>query len=410
MKRILLFTLALFTMVTMYAQHSSQQGMKVDKWYVGATYGLNSKTTNNGFFGNPNASMAVRLGYDMTPVFGYMGEATLFFGDVKFGASKCFVKAINADLLAVVNLSPLLFHPAEGQRSFYEVRLFGGFGINHICGFPIAENNNDFISKFGADLGVNLGRNKQFFVYLQPAINYNLDHYSRTQYNINYSALQISVGANYRFSWSNLFKGVSLKKIFKGKKKNVPAADEPTDEPLVEPVPEPVTVTLPEDVTEEDPDDEFAFHLFKEEQKEPVAEEKADKPAKTEKADKPAKTEKADKPAKTEKADKPAKTEKADKPAKTEKADKPAKTENTQKKGTPAPSKPVTSSPVRQPMKGVTEVATYMKTHPKSTVIIRGNKAQAQEASNQLVRRYGISLARITIEPGTQQQVTFAVQ
>ena len=374
MKRILLFTLALFTVVTMYAQHSSQQGMKVDKWYVGATYGLNSKTTNNGFFGNPNASMAVRLGYDMTPVFGYMGEATLFFGDVKFGASKCFVKAINADLLAVVNLSPLLFHPAEGQRSFYEVRLFGGFGINHICGFPIAENNNDFISKFGADLGVNLGRNKQFFVYLQPAINYNLDHYSRTQYNINYSALQISVGANYRFSWSNLFKGVSLKKIFKGKKKNVPAADEPTDEPLVEPVPEPVTVTLPEDITKEDPDDEFAFHLFKDEQKEPVAEEKADKPAKTEKADKP------------------------------------AKTENTQKKSTPAPSKPVTSSPVRQPMKGVTEVATYMKTHPKSTVIIRGNKAQAQEASNQLVRRYGISLARITIEPGTQQQVTFAVQ
>lgn len=392
MKRILLFTLALFTMVTMYAQHSSQQGMKVDKWYVGATYGLNSKTTNNGFFGNPNASMAVRLGYDMTPVFGYMGEATLFFGDVKFGASKCFVKAINADLLAVVNLSPLLFHPADGQRSFYEVRLFGGFGINHICGFPIAENNNDFISKFGADLGVNLGRNKQFFVYLQPAINYNLDHYSRTQYNINYSALQIAVGANYRFSWSNLFKGVSLKKIFKGKKKNVPAADEPTDEPLVEPVPEPVTVTLPEDVTEEDPDDEFAFHLFKDEQKEPVAEEKADKPAKT------------------EKADKPAKTEKADMPAMTEKADKPAKTENTQKKSTPAPSKPVTSSPVRQPMKGVTEVATYMKTHPKSTVIIRGNKTQAQEASNQLVRRYGISLARITIEPGTQQQVTFAVQ
>ena len=392
MKRILLFTLALFTVVTMYAQHSSQQGMKVDKWYVGATYGLNSKTTNNGFFGNPNASMAVRLGYDMTPVFGYMGEATLFFGDVKFGASKCFVKAINADLLAVINLSPLLFHPADGQRSFYEVRLFGGFGINHICGFPIAENNNDFISKFGADLGVNLGRNKQFFVYLQPAINYNLDHYSRTQYNINYSALQISVGANYRFSWSNLFKGVSLKKIFKGKKKNVPTADEPTDEPLVEPVPEPVTVTLPEDVTEEDPDDEFTFHLFKDEQKEPVAEEKADKPAKA------------------EKADKPAKTEKADKPAKTEKADKPAKTENTQKKSTPAPSKPVTSSPVRQPMKGVTEVATYMKTHPKSTVIIRGNKAQAQEASNQLVRRYGISLARITIEPGTQQQVTFAVQ
>ena len=389
-------------MVTMYAQHSSQQGMKVDKWYVGATYGLNSKTTNNGFFGNPNASMALRLGYDITPYFGYVAEGTAFFGDVKFGASKCFVKAINADLLAVVNLSPLLFHPAEGQRSFYEVRLFGGFGINHICGFPIAENNNDFISKFGADLGVNLGRNRQFFVYLQPAINYNLDHYSRTQYNINYSALQIAVGANYRFSWGSVLKGLSPKKLFKGKKKNRAVVDEQTDEPVTTTFLPYETVEAPRPVTvdeEEDPDDEFTFR--------PQKAEKAEKPAKQEKAEKAAKQEQVEK---AEKAAKQEKAEKADKAAKQEKADKPAKTEKTQKPAPSTQSKPATSSPARQQMKGLTDVATYLKTHPKSTVVIRGSKEQAQEASNQLVRRYGISMTRIKVEPGTTAQVTFSVE
>lgn len=399
MKKILILACAMLSVLTLSAQSTSEQSGKVNKWYVGAHYGLNSKTTNNGFFGNVNASAGVRLGYELTPIFGYMGEATFFFGDVKFGASKCFVKAINADLLAVVNLSPLLFPTAEGQRSFYEVRLFGGFGINHICGFPIAENNNDFISKFGADLGVNLGRNKQFFVYLQPAINYNMDHYSRTQYNINYSALQIAVGANYRFSWSSLFKGVSLKNIFKGKKKSKSAADVQAEEPTTTTfIPyETVEISTPVTVEEDtDENDEFAFHLFKDEQKEPVA---APKPEVKEE-ERPA----ADKPAK------PAKTEKADKPAKQEKTDKPVKQDKAKKGDATAQQKPATSSPERQQLKGLSEVATYMKSHPKSTVVIRGDKAQAQDACNQFVKRYNISLTRITIEPSSAPQVTFGVQ
>ena len=172
----------------------ARQNNKADKWYAGALFGLNSKTTHNRFMSNANGSAGLRVGYEQTRVFGYMGEVTFFTGDVKFGASKCIIKAINADLMATVNFAPL-FYKSTTRRSFFEPRFFAGFGVNHICGYPSGVgNNNDLISKLGLDLGFNVGRNRHVYVFLQPAINYNLDHYSRTQYNNNYSALQIAAG------------------------------------------------------------------------------------------------------------------------------------------------------------------------------------------------------------------------
>lgn len=198
MKKILLAMLGSIVMQPMLAQDKQQSGV-FNRWYIGAQYGVNTKTTHNDdYLGNINASAGLRFGYDITPAFGFMVEGTAFFGDVKFGASRCFVKALNGDVLAVINLSNLFF-PITGERHLFEARIFGGAGTNYIFGYPLPENNFDQISKFGLDLGINLGSRKQWYIYLQPAINYNLDHYSRTQYNINYSALQASIGINYRF-------------------------------------------------------------------------------------------------------------------------------------------------------------------------------------------------------------------
>ena len=56
-------------------------------------------------------------------------------------------------------------------------------------------------------------------------------------------------------------------------------------------------------------------------------------------------------------------------------------------------------------------MATFLKTHPKTTVTIRGDKYQAEEARNQLVRRYNISLNRITIQPDSNAaKLTFEVE
>ena len=422
---------------------------------------------------NANGSAGLRVGYEQTRVFGYMGEVTFFTGDVKFGASKCIIKAINADLMATVNFAPL-FYKSTTRRSFFEPRFFAGFGVNHICGYPSGVgNNNDLISKLGLDLGFNVGRNRHVYVFLQPAINYNLDHYSRTQYNINYSALQLAVGAHFRFPHS------------KGK-----ATDKPTGSELAEsttiltnPTVSPVTPAKeekpevkPVTPAKEEKPEVKPVTPAKEEKPEvkpvtPAKEEKPEvkpvTPAKEEKPEvrpvTPAKEEKSEvKPVTPAKEESPkvvhqkpvmpesskttatetkpkvpaTKTPNAQTPAtktsasETKSKTAPAKCTTTTKTSTskrPATTKTstvgkkepqrdvqkekaaqietdsksrVSSIPsVKGQMGGLSDVATFLKTHPKSTVIIRGEENMAQEARNQLVRRYNINLNRITIKP-----------
>ena len=453
---------------------------------------------------NANGSAGLRVGYEQTRVFGYMGEVTFFTGDVKFGASKCIIKAINADLMATVNFAPL-FYKSTTRRSFFEPRFFAGFGVNHICGYPSGVgNNNDLISKLGLDLGFNVGRNRHVYVFLQPAINYNLDHYSRTQYNINYSALQIAAGIHYRFS------------LFQRKDKDKPQEKDPAEAvtiittpaitpstPVREETPVTVSVTpAKEDRTEvtpvtpakEDRPEVTPVTPAKEEKGKETAEttvakdtpkvvhqkpvmhdvsssstksknsatakksaeaktpattqgttaSKASEATKTPDSSVPATAPKASTatkspdsavPATTQKSSTTAKAPAASKSTSTKKNAEASKTAATKKTSgvekkqeeTPKPkttpqtkpaqsetgSQPTTSTPlsVRQKQGGLTEVATFLKTHPKTTVTIRGDKYQAEEARNQLVRRYNISLNRITIQPDSNAaKLTFEVE
>ena len=486
------------------SQSLARERYKGDKWYVGALYGLNSKTTHNDFMTHCNGSFGVRLGYEQTSVFGYMGEVTLFTGDMGFGASKCIIKALNADLMAVVNLAPI-FYKSSVRRSLFEPRLFAGFGVNHIFGYPSGlGNNNDLISKLGLDLGFNVGRKQLVYLFLQPAINYNLDHYSRTQYNINYSALQIAAGIHYRFS------------LFQRKDKVKPQEKDPAEAvtiittpaitpstPVREETPVTVSVTtVKEERTEvtpvtpakEDRPEVTPVTPAKEEKGKETAEttvakdtpkvvhqksvihdvsssstksknsesskksaeaktsattqgttaSKASEATKTPDSSVPAtapKTSTATKspdsavPATTQKSSTTAKAPAASKSTATKKTTEASKAASTKKTSgvekkqeeTPKPkatpqtkpaqsetgSQPTTSTPlsVRQKQGGLTEVATFLKTHPKTTVTIRGDKYQAEEARNQLVRRYNISLNRITIQPDSNAaKLTFEVE
>ena len=467
-------------------------------------FGLNSKTTHNRFMSNANGSAGLRVGYEQTRVFGYMGEVTFFTGDVKFGASKCIIKAINADLMATVNFAPL-FYKSTTRRSFFEPRFFAGFGVNHICGYPSGVgNNNDLISKLGLDLGFNVGRNRHVYVFLQPAINYNLDHYSRTQYNINYSALQIAAGIHYRFS------------LLQRKDKDKPQEKDPAEAvtiittpaitpstPVREETPVTVSVTpakeertevTPVTPAKEDRPEVTPVTPAKEEKGKETAEttvaedtpkvvhqkpvmhdqpssstksknsatakksaeaktpattqgttaSKASEATKTPDSSVPAtapKTSTATKspdsavPATTQKSSTTAKAPAASKSTSTkqsagaskaastkktsgvekkqEETSKPKTTPQTKPAQSETGSQPTTSTPlsVRQKQGGLTEVATFLKTHPKTTVTIRGDKYQAEEARNQLVRRYNISLNRITIQPDSNAaKLTFEVE
>ena len=200
-KNLLLTVLSVLFAFPMFAEQTNTAAKRTDIWFVGANFGLNTKTTHNeSFFGNMNASSGLRFGCDVSPIVGLMAEGTFFFGDQKFGYSSAFVKAYNIDLLLSLNLTEIFWKKAPWHGR-YEGHFLIGQGINHITRL-LTNNNNDLIAKMGCDVGMRLGHRQQYFVYFQPALNFNLDHYSRTQININYSALQFLVGVNYRFSFS----------------------------------------------------------------------------------------------------------------------------------------------------------------------------------------------------------------
>lgn len=446
MKKILLAMLGSIVMQPMLAQDKQQSGV-FNRWYIGAQYGVNTKTTHNDdYLGNINASAGLRFGYDITPAFGFMVEGTAFFGDVKFGASRCFVKALNGDVLAVINLSNLFF-PITGERHLFEARIFGGAGTNYIFGYPLPENNFDLISKFGLDLGINLGSRKQWYIYLQPAINYNLDHYSRTQYNINYSALQASIGINYRFPWGKKMLREQVipqvvyiepviqptketteeptKQSTKKQSANQSAKKEPTKQSAksaTKDVAASSTLVLPQRtyiVRYLRPDEVLpimrptvpasAFNKtytvkYLEPQQKEIAAAEQTAPAVTEPKKQAYAAAKRENGAATQNQPAVAKNEM---PA-LAKNETPA----VAKKETPVVAqvetvkKPAATTTAGRQMKSIAEVVSYMKSHPKSSVVISGSKAK--DAGLQLVRRYNINSSRITTSEGSDK-LTFMV-
>lgn len=185
-------------------QEALQVSRWSDNWYVGLQTGMATKTTNNDWLKNLNPQASLRVGRSMTPTVGWAAEAVGYFKDNRFGYSRNVIKALDANLLVDVNLSRLL-GGYSGRPRRVEVAALAGPGINHIFGLTPDEagNNNDLTAKMAMNLMLYLGSGRQCQLYLEPAMLFNLDRYSRTGFHVDYSALQLSIGLNYLFRNSN---------------------------------------------------------------------------------------------------------------------------------------------------------------------------------------------------------------
>ena len=185
-------------------QEALQVSRWSDNWYVGLQTGMATKTTNNDWLKNLNPQASLRVGRSMTPTVGWAAEAVGYFKDNRFGYSRNVIKALDANLLVDVNLSRLL-GGYSGRPRRVEVAALAGPGINHIFGLTPDEagNNNDLTAKMAMNLMLYLGAGRQCQLYLEPAMLFNLDRYSRTGFHVDYSALQLSIGLNYLFRNSN---------------------------------------------------------------------------------------------------------------------------------------------------------------------------------------------------------------
>ena len=198
-----MLAVAAITVQSASAQIALEESKTFDNWYIGINGGVSSRIKpNNSFFSNVNPHAGLRVGRYWTPVVGWAVEGDVFFRDKAFGLSdQKGVKALNVDMLATLNLSNW-FGGYKGTSRMFEVVTIAGLGWNHIFKSKIS-HQDDLISKVGLDFMFNLGQAKAWQLYLEPAIDFNLTAADGVKFNVNQSALQVSVGINYKFGNSN---------------------------------------------------------------------------------------------------------------------------------------------------------------------------------------------------------------
>ena len=212
-KLFVLFAAAMLT-TTAFAQKTAVTSSAFgDNWYAGfnagiATYPMVQRDDDD-FFKSLAPEFGIRIGKNLTTVFGLALDGNMYFkGNEKmFGDYQTFVNMTNVDLLGTFNLSNL-FGGYPGEPRGFELIALYGFGWTH--GFNHANKSNALNSKVALDLAFNFGSDKQWQFYLEPALNYLLNGWSRgyyiggdMKYNINNSIFELKLGLNYKFACSN---------------------------------------------------------------------------------------------------------------------------------------------------------------------------------------------------------------
>ena len=217
--------------VSVNAQNTAITSNKFgDNWYVGIKGGAATPMVKFDYEGSNDAGFmkgiaptaGIRIGKNLTTVFGLALDGNVYFeSDAKTGMkTKTFIDAMSVDLLGTFNLMNL-FGGYKGEPRAFEIIALGGFGYNRYFGLG-EDGNGDAIKnsginfKGGLDLALNLGANKAWQLYLEPAVVFGLpqgtwgdpftkvyvDSEGNTVKKAN-GLFQLNLGLNYKFGNSN---------------------------------------------------------------------------------------------------------------------------------------------------------------------------------------------------------------
>ena len=213
MKKFFLMLAAAMLTVSASAQKTTITSNKAgDNWYVGANVGVatpiskfNVGTEEWGRLKGFAPKLGVRVGKNLTTVFGLALDADLYFesSDKSMMKQKTFIDAINVDLLGTFNLSNA-FAGYQGEPRAFEVIALVGGGYSHTYGNASSGLN----AKAGLDFAFNLGADKAWQLYIEPAIVMGQPSpvwaNPFRKVNDKWNAIaQVSVGVNYKFGNSN---------------------------------------------------------------------------------------------------------------------------------------------------------------------------------------------------------------
>ena len=216
MKKIIFIVTLLLSVFTVNAQTAVQTSKLLDNTYVGAQAGVNSPLSFNQIF-PVNEYAGIRVGKNLTPVFGLNVDAGVTFNDhanghtngiVNHFASYAVVNTVNVGLNGTINLMNL-FGGYKGSPRLFEVSTVTGLGWSHIynktAGITNTLDGDELVAKTGADFAFNLGKKKAWQIYVEPSVVWNLTNGTTddVRFNKDHAYLQLLVGVNYKFKTSN---------------------------------------------------------------------------------------------------------------------------------------------------------------------------------------------------------------
>ena len=217
MKKLFLMLAAGMMAASVNAQNTAITSNKFgDNWYMGVNVGVatpQQKFGDYGFFKGFAPKLGVRVGKNLTTVFGLALDADVYMLSKEDSKSlmgtKTFVDGLNLDLLGTFNLSNM-FAGYPGEPRAFEVVALAGLGWNHA--FGTAWKANCINAKAGFDFTFNLGADKAWQLYIEPAVIYGLETYGAGnilqlgndfKFDSRTALFQLSAGFNYKFGNSN---------------------------------------------------------------------------------------------------------------------------------------------------------------------------------------------------------------
>ncbi|MFA6820151.1 MAG: OmpA family protein [Bacteroidaceae bacterium] len=213
MKKIFMIFVFCAAMVTSASARETVEGSKLfDNWSLGVAGGAYTPMKGHAFFNSMRPTVNLTLAKQITPIYGLGIEgASIINGKTLTGRySANAFDGLTVNILNYFNLNNL-FSQYKGSPRPLEVVAFWGLGWGHE--FYVNRDDLNFADmKSGLSFNFNLSKALQFNI--KPAVTWNLEggHYagtpSNSKYNdlkndINHSAFEITAGFTYKFCNSN---------------------------------------------------------------------------------------------------------------------------------------------------------------------------------------------------------------
>ncbi|MBQ8711806.1 MAG: OmpA family protein [Prevotella sp.] len=198
MKRnVLTMAIAVMSFYTANAQTATEDAKLFDNIYVGVLGGAATPLDFNSVF-PLNATAGLKLGKELTPVFGIEVEGTALFNGNHFTDASTFVKATNVSLNGTVSLSNLI-SGYKGSRRSFELKTNTGIGW-----LRTIENKTSYVTaKTGLDFQFAFGAKKSSAIAISPAVYWNLNKTHYANFNRDHAQFALMASYLYFFKTSN---------------------------------------------------------------------------------------------------------------------------------------------------------------------------------------------------------------